>query len=239
MIHDPLRKFFVDTDPTRDLSDAELDTMFAAGRLFERIKSAREVTLSARTPKRLWRRTATITLTSVLVLAGTAAAISFLRAPVRDTSRLSCFAQTSLASAAAVVPYSSDPLAACGSLLHWPTLPGSPSPHGSLCVLADGSLAGFPPSRTAHECEVLGLETFNGHLKSPDVADFESSVQAIFNEHKCMTLPTARREVLRLIGKHGLTGWHVSTSGSDSLRACATLALEIQSRHVGIVGIVN
>ena len=238
-MHDPLKKFFTDADPTRELSDAEFDTMFPAGPLFERIKGARDVTLSARTTKRLSRRIASITLSSVLVLAGTAAAITFLRAPVRDTSRLSCYEKASLASAAAVTPYSSDPLAACGSLLHWPALLGSPSPHGSLCVLADGSLAGFPPSRKAHECEVLGLEMFNGRLKSPDVADFESSVQAIFNQHKCMTLPTARREVLRLIAKHGLTGWRVSTSGSDSLRACATLALEIQARTVGIVGIVN
>ena len=237
MTREPLKKFFADADSTKDLSDTELDAMFPHDRLFERVQSALVSEPSARTQKRLWRRTATISVTAILVLAGTAAAISFLRAPVRDVTRLSCFEEVSLTSKAAVVPYSTDPLAACGSAMRWPSVPRSPSPEGSLCVLGDGSLAGFPPARTAHVCEVLGLAAFNGHLKNPEAAAFERSAQAIFTQRPCMTLPTARREVLRLIGKFGLTRWRVRTSGSGSPSACATLAMEVKLRTVSIVGI--
>lgn len=239
MIHDPLKKFFADADPTRKWSDTEIDTMFPPDRLLERIEHAREVRAITQTPRKLWRRTTIIASASILVLAGTAAAISFLRAPVRDVSRVSCFERVSLTSTVAVVPYSTDPLAVCGSLLHWPAVPRSPSPGGSLCVLQNGSLAGFPPSRKAKVCEALGLETFNHRLKSARVASFEHSVQAVFNEHTCMTLPTAQREVLRLIEKFGIANWTVKTIGSTSPVACATLAIETPSLTVRLIGIAR
>lgn len=237
MTREPLKKFFADSDSTKELSDSDLDAMFPHDRLFERVQSALMSEPIARIQKRLWRRTATISVTAILVLAGTAAAISLLRAPVRDVTRLTCFEGVSLTSKAAVVPYSADPLAACGSAMHWPSAPRSPSPEGSLCVLGDGSLAGFPPSRTVQVCEVLGLPTFNGQLKNPADAAFERTSQSIFTEHPCMALLGARREVLRLIGKFGLTRWRVRISGSRSPRACATLAIDVKARRVGIIGI--
>lgn len=237
MKRDPLKRYLADADPTKDLSDAELDAMFPHDRLFGRIQSVLESEPVAKNPQRLWRRTATMSITAILVLTGTAAALSFLRSPVRDTTKLSCFERVSITSKAAVVPYALDPLFSCRSVMHWPEVPRSPSPAGSLCVLGDGSLAGFPPSRKEHVCEVLGLATFNGHVKNPEVAAFERSAQTIFNQRPCMTLPTARREIIRLIGRFGLTRWRVRTSGSDSLIACATLALEVQSRTVGIIGV--
>lgn len=239
MIHDPLKKFFTNADPTREWSDADIDVMFPPDRLLDRIEHAREVSAITQTPRKLWRRTTIIASASILVLAGTAAAISFLRAPVRDVSRVSCFERDSLTSTVAVVPYSTDPLAVCGSLLHWPAVPGSSSAGGSLCVLQNGSIAGFPSSRKAKVCETLGLETFSHHLKSPGVARFEHSVQAVFIEHTCITLPTAKREVLRLIDKYGLTTWTVKTIGSPSQDTCATLAIEIPSMTVRLIGIAK
>jgi len=174
----------------------------------------------------------------VLTLAGTAAAITIWRAPVQDVTHLGCFETVSLATNVDVIGYTSNPLAACGAIMHWPSVPGSSSPHGSLCVLSDGSLAGFPPSRRSNVCGFLGLATYNGHLQNPPVAHFEQAAQNYFTGHPCMVPATARQVILRLLENFKISGWQVRITGSKSTSACATLSIQVKSRIVGLVGFV-
>jgi hypothetical protein len=237
--YDPLQKFFDIADPTKDLSNAELDALFPTESLLERLKGEVNNEPVGWFRKRLWRRTIIVSTTAVLVLAGTAAAFTFLRSPVQDVTRLSCFESVSLSSGAEVVAYSGQPLAMCRSVMHWLPVPGSPVPNGSLCVLTNGSLAGFPPSRRAQACTQLGLPVFNGRLKNPEVAAFEQAAQNYFSENSCMDPAAARNGVLQLIGRFAISGWHVRVSGSKSEVACATLGIQGKVRVVDIVEIIN
>ena len=181
-------------------------------------------------------RVAAISATVVLTLAGTAAAITIWRAPVQDVTHLGCFETVSLATNVDVIGYTSNPLAACGAIMHWPSVPGSSNPHGSLCILSDGSLGGFPPSRISEVCATLGLATFNGHLKSLPVAHFEQAAQNYFTANQCVSLETARQQILGLLEKFKISGWHIHIYGAKSTSACATLGLQIKSQIVDIVG---
>lgn len=183
-------------------------------------------------------RVAAISATAVFALAGTAAAITFWRAPVQDITHIGCFEKVSLHTNVDVIAYSSNPLAACGAAMHWPSAPGSSNPHGSLCVLSDGSLAGFPPSRKPDVCATLGLATFNGRLKSLPVGHFELAAQNYFTSHPCVTLGAAQQQILGLLEKFKISGWHVRIYGSKSTLACATFGLQVKSQTVDLVGIV-
>jgi hypothetical protein len=237
MSYDPFAQVLEAVDPARGLSDAELDAMFSPVALLERLET--EV---AKAPvrwwrRRPWRRTTIITLSTVLVLAGSAAAISLLRSSAHDTSRLSCFEKVSLSPNAHVFAFHSHPLATCASVMSWPSVPKSPNPSGSLCVLANGSLAGFPPTRENHVCVKLGLATFNGRLKSPRFVSFERAAENYFTAHPCEPSRTARTAVLQLMGQFGIDQWRLQTSGSTASGACATLNIQVGVRLVNIVDI--
>jgi hypothetical protein len=237
MIHDPFASILEAVDPTLNLSDTELDAMFSTDHLLERLQHEIANERLSWFRRRPWRRTTIFTLSAVLVLAGSAAAITLLRSSAHDTSRLSCFTRDSRSLNGEVFGFSRGPLAACQAALDWKSIPASPEPSGSLCVLPNGSLAGFPPSRQAHVCSRLGLAVFNGHVKNPKVADFQRSAQVYFIEHSCESPPTAQKAVLRLIGQFGIDQWRVQTSGSTSTSACATLNILVKARTVNIVGI--
>jgi hypothetical protein len=235
---DPLQKIFDDIDPVKDVSDTDLDSLLPTESLFERLHHDIEEEPPSWRHRRMWRRTMVISASAVLALAGAAVAITFLRSPVRDTTSLSCFARVSLTSTADVVPYGSHPLSICQSLMHWPSVPDSPAPTGSLCVMSNGTLAGFPPSRESSVCTALGLLTFNGHVADLKVAAFEASVRSYFIKHTCMKPAAARVEIQRLLKKNNISGWRVEVSGSRAVLACATLSIQVSARLVDIVGFV-
>ena len=191
-----------------------------------------------RSPRTMRRRVTLISLAGVLVVAGTAAAITFLRSPVRNVTTLSCYEKVSLHTNIDVIAYSSDPLAACGALMHWRSVPASSDPHGTLCLLSNGSLAGFPPSRNADVCGELGLATFNGRVQNSRSAQFQRAALAAFTAHPCMTPETAHRKILQLLKHFGLVGWKVREYGTTSPAACATLGLQPEARIVDIVRVV-
>ena len=234
---DPLQEFFDSLDSAKGLSDAQLETLHPTTSLLERLQ--RETTKDSVNwfRRRIWRRTLIISASTVFVLAGTAAAITLLRSPIQVTTSLSCFREDSLKSGAEVVAYSEHPLSACQSFLHWSLEPSGASSRGSLCVLSEGSLAGFPPSRESQVCTKLGLAVFNGRVVNHQIASFQQAAQRYFSENPCISTSTAQIGVQRLIGKYGITNWHVRVSGSRVGTACATLSIEVKSRIVGIVGI--
>ena len=238
MKNDPLEKIFDDIDPIKDLSDTDLDSLLPTDSLLERLHRDIEKEPPSWRHRRMWRRTMVISASAVLTLAGAAAAITFLRSPVQDATRLSCFARVSLTSTADVVPYASHPLSICQSLMQWSSVPGSPAPSGSLCVLSNGSLAGFPPSRESHVCTALGLSSFNGRVADLKVAAFEESAQNYLTKHPCMKPAIARGEVKRLLRRYNISGWRVEVSGSKAVSACATLSIQVSVRLVDIVGFV-
>ncbi len=232
------QKIFDAIDVTRDLSDADLESMSPTENLLKRLDHPARPQPVSWYRRRLWRRTIVISTTTALVLAGTAAAISLSRGPVRDVTRLSCFAKVSLTSRADVIAYTSQPLSVCRTLMGWPSVPMSPSPDGSLCVLSDGSLAAFPPSRKHQVCEQIGLAKFDGHIANMKVAAFQQSTQNLFTEHPCMVPFVASQQVQHLLKNYGISGWKVQISGSKSTKACATLSIQVTSRLVDIVGFV-
>lgn len=238
MKDDPLQRIFDRLDATKNLSDSDLDAIMPTERLLNRLNNELSKEHVGWFRRRFWRRTVVITTTTVLVLAGTAAGISLLRGPVHDVTRLSCFAKVSLTSGADVISYTSNPLSACQSFMHWPAVPSSSSPNGSLCVLSNGSLAAFPPSRRRQVCADLGLAVFDGHIANLKVAAFEESTQNYFTAHLCMAPGVARQEVERLLRKYDITGWRVRITGKQSTNACATLSIQVSSRLVDIVEFV-
>ncbi len=238
MKDDPLQRIFDRLDATKNLSDSDLDSIMPTERLLDRLNNELSREPVGWFRQKFWRRTIVITTTTVLVLAGTAAGISLLRGPVRDVTRLSCFTKVSLTSGADVISYTGHPLSACQSLMHWPSVPSSSSPNGSLCVLSNGSLAAFPPSRKDQVCADLGLPIFDGHIANLKVAAFEESTQNYFTAHPCMSPGVAHVEVQRLLRKYDLTGWRVTVTGKQSTNACATLSIQVSSRLVDIVEFV-
>lgn len=239
MTHDPLQKAFDAIDPTKDMSDAQLQALLPTEALLSRLHESRANPPTGQVLRFRWRKVAIISSSAVLVLAGTAAAITFLRSPVLDVTHMGCFQMVSLHTNEKVIPYSSNPLASCEQAMHWKPIPGSPAPSGSLCVLSDGSLAGFPPSRNPETCARLGLATFNGQLKNPEVVRFEQAARSYFASNSCVSPPAARREMLNLIGRFGLAGWRVQSSGSAATTACASFGIQVHLRIVDIVGIVK
>jgi hypothetical protein len=236
---DPIRELFENLDPIKDLSDDQIRALHPTDSLLERLHDEIAGKSINWFHKKIWRRTLIITMSTVFVLAGTAAAITLLQSTVRVTTSLSCFEADSLRSGAHVVAYSEHPLSACRTSLLWPTPSGGHPRHGSLCVLSNGSLAGFPPSRQSMICAKLGLAVFRGRIGSPQTALFQQAAQHYFHENLCVPPPVGRKSVQRLIGEYGITNWHVQVSGSRQQSACATLAIEVKSRTVDIVGIAK
>ncbi len=234
------QEVFDAVDPAKGLDDAQLDAKLPAERMFQRIQdqlSSKPVPWFRRRP---WRRAAIISTTAILVIAGSAAAITFLRSPVTNSSGLSCYSQDSLHSKViAEFSYRSHPLALCQSELKWKPEKKGATPSGFLCVLSNGTLAGFPPSKEAESCAKLGLAVFNGKLKYPRVLAFENSADQYFSKNQCVSISAARAHVLLLLGRFGLVGWRIHTGGSSAPRACATFGIQVDFRIVDVVGIVR
>ncbi len=238
MKDDAFRQLFNAVDPVKGLGDKELDAIFPADRVLRRIQTEYSSKQFRGFRHRSWRRTAIVSISAILVFAGTAAAITLLRSPVSNTYRFSCYSQDSLHSRVVEeFSYSSHPLELCHSELKWKRERKGATPSGFLCVLLDGSLAGFPPSAHNENCAKLGLAVFNGRLKYPRVLSFENLVERYFSKNQCVSISTAQKRVLLLIGKYGLVGWRIRTSGSDSRVACATFGIQVGSRIIDIVGI--
>jgi hypothetical protein len=227
---DPLEELFESIDPLRGIDDA---TLHAPGTSIDRLH--RE--LSRRQLRHSFgRRGAVFSIVSFVVLASSAAAITLLRSPVRDVASIGCYQKSSLTSTAEVVPYGNNPLAICNGVWHWKKVPRAGSPFGSLCVLGDGSLAAFPPSRERDVCARLGLPIFNGLRKNIDVSTFQTAAISYFALHPCVSPANASFEVRILLGRYGLPDWQVRNTGSQSPSSCAFPAFQISARIVDIVG---
>ena len=237
MTHDPFQDFFDAVDPVKDLSDAQLEALHPEANLIDRLRAETRKESVGGFRQKVLRRSVVVTVATVFVLAGTAAAVALLRSPAQVTTSLSCFRTDSLRNGADVIAYSQSSLAACQSLMQWAPVPSSPSPDGSLCVLSNGSLAAFPPSRETQVCSKLGLSDFNGSVKNPAVGAFRRATQQYFLDHRCSAPATALAGIQRLIGQFGITDWHLRMRGSRRLSACATLAIDVKSKTVEIVGI--
>jgi hypothetical protein len=238
MKRDPIKRFFDVADSSKNVTDASLDDRFPTEDLLTRLRNAVEPEPARKFRCRLLHRTTVISIVAVLAVAGTAAAVAFLSSPVADTSTLSCYNQVSLTShVIEVVPFSSHPLSACDTALHWKQVPESPSPTGSLCILSNGTLAGFPPSKRADVCAYLKLPTYDGRATNPHVDEFEKAAVHYFGERPCIPPETARSEVLRLLAMFELKHWHVRFNRTRSAKACETLAIQVKSHVVELVGL--
>jgi hypothetical protein len=236
MRRDPFEQLFESLDRTRNITDSQIDELFSVESLNSIAYTPTRRRRGGRLGKRLLRRGTVVATVAVLLVGSAAAAITLTRGPVETVTSMTCYQHDSLRSTANVVSYSSTPLAFCSQLLRWPT---SSDPHdeGSLCLLSNGSLAAFPPSRKFQGCKALGLEEFNGRLANPDAAKFELAAENYFSRHQCEARAKARGAILQLMGTNGLVGWTVRLTGSSSPKACATLAILTSSQEVNIVGI--
>lgn len=236
MKRDPLVKAFRTLDPTKKLTDEQLDTMFSVKELLDQLNSPKRLSWFASTRRRVWRRSVVASVIAVLMAGGVATAITLSRSPVRSVAHMACYQSTSLSSIAEVTSYGNNPLSLCAQVMHWPAPRSGVHGRGMLCVLSDGSLAAFPPSSREESCAKLGLVTFNGRLASPHVAAFQQAAESYFVHHQCDSTQDFRLTMLRLLGKFGVVGWHVQTVGSKSANACATLGFDVESKLVDVVG---
>jgi len=237
---DPFKKLFESADPTRGVSSREIDKLIDEAQIFQRLHDRVKDISRKPQPHGPWRRVALISTVAVLVLGGAAAAITLLRSPVTNTSQVSCYSQDSVHSKIiSEVPYGPHPLASCQAQLRWKSVPSSPTPAGLLCVLPNGTLGGFPPSKKFQNCSLIGLATFNGKLAYPHVLAFEIAAHTYFEEHACSKVPSAKHEMLALIGKYGLRGWTIHVDGLRAPSACATLAVQPDRHSVDVVGVVE
>ncbi len=235
MSDDDLWEAFEASDPTREITDGDLDERLSTDRLLQSVRDEAKSRRVRRFPRK-GRRIGLITASAVFVLSGTAAAISLIRSPVANTTELACFSSASLDSKGVVVKLTTDPLSTCDTLMRWPAASAGGA-RGMLCVLSDRSLGGFPRTRKADECEALGLVAYDGHVRDVPVAAFQEAVQHYFEAHHCDTLEAARAEVVRLLNRYGISDWRIRVTGLTGVGSCATLAVEPTKKTVGIVGI--
>ncbi len=238
-MNDPFEKVFQNIDPLNEVSDDQIETIMPAENLLRRIHS--EVTM-----KRRWRfvasrrRGAVISIVAVLAISGTAAALTFLRSSVRDTSSLACYSQDSLtAKLIEVYPYHPKPLEFCRNEMSWKPPGKGKKSHGAICVLLNGTLGAFPSYGERGVCAKLGLSVFNGKLKYPLVSKFEAAAANYFSQHQCVSRETGQARVLALMGRYGLIGWHLHETGSGAAGACATFDFDVADQTVHIVGVVG
>ena len=238
MKRDLLKDYFEEVDPTKNVTDASLHDRFPTEDMLARVHQAVEDRPARKVRHIGWHRTTVISIAAILAITGTAAAISFLRSPVTDTSRFACYSQVSLTpKVIEELPVSNQPLGECRVALHWKQVPGSPAPKGTLCVLPNGTLAGFPPSRKINVCSSLKLATYSGRSKNISVAEFQKSAMNYFGERSCVAPEMARREIIHLFVKFDLTYWRVRFTRTSSVGACSTLAVQVKDRVVDLVGI--
>jgi hypothetical protein len=237
---DPLKRLFESADTTRGMSERAIDQLVEHTQLLQRAQDGARDVPFWREHQRLWRRAALISSAAVLAVGGAATAITLLRSPVTNTSQMSCYSQDSVHSRViSEMPYSVHPLGACKAQLHWRSVPSSKTSAGLLCVLPDGSLGGFPPSKKYETCTSIGLTAFNGKLKYPHVFAFEKAAHSFFEIHACSNVALARRRMLELIGKYALRGWTVQVSGSKVPTACATFDTQSARRIIDVVAVIE
>lgn len=235
---DPFKSFFKSVDPTRGLRESEIDELVERAQLFQRVLGRVNDDPARRQRQRTWRRAAVISTVAIFLVGGAAAAITLLRSPVTNASQMSCYSQDSVHSKTTLeIPYSAHPLASCKAELHWKLVLSSRTPAGLLCVLPDGTLGGFPPSKKIKNCSSIGLPAFNGKLRFANVLAFENAAHGYFEEHVCPTPTSAKNEMLALIGKYGLRDWVVRVYGSDAPTACATFAVQPTNHIINIVAV--
>jgi hypothetical protein len=237
MSRDPFDQLFKALDRTRHLSDTQVDEMFSVEPLYRLARVENRELSVGRLRRRWWRRGSVIASVAFFVVGSAATAITLSRGPVQTVADMTCYQGDSLRTTPYVVSYAANPLAFCSQLLHWSTSAKKTHEKGSLCLLSDGSLAAFPPTRSSELCKSLGLTRFNGHLANPDLAKFQIAAENYFTIHQCESLDSARQAMLRLLGTNGVVGWKVRLTGLTSPRACATLAFLLNSSEVDIVGI--
>jgi hypothetical protein len=138
-----------------------------------------------------------------------------------------------------VFPYNSTPLEFCRKEMGWKSPGKGKSPQGAVCVLLDGTLGVFPSEGESGICAKLGLSVFNGKLKYPLVSRFEAAAENYFSHNQCVSRDTGRARVLALMGRYGLTDWHLEKTGSSAVGACATFDFDLANRTVHIVGFVR
>jgi hypothetical protein len=238
-MNDPFEKVFQNIDPLKEFSDDQIETLMPVGNILRRIQVDIETKRRGRfIPTR--HRVAVISTVAVLAISGTAAALTLLRSPVRDTSSLACYSQDSLtAKLIEVFPYNSKPLEFCRSEMDWKNLGEGKKSHGAVCVLSNGTLGAFPSNGERGACAKLGLSVFNGKLKYPLVSKFEAAATDFFSHHQCVSRNAGRARVLALMGRYGLIGWHLHETGSGAAGACATFDFDVASRTIHIVGILR
>jgi len=237
MSDDFFQRLFDAVDPTKGISDAQLAEEFPLEQVAFCLRNDFVERRIRRFHRRPWRRATVFILSITVLVAGTATAIDLLRSPIRVATTLSCFQFDSLSSKVDVVGFSGHPLAACASVAHWHEPNQTSTPRGFLCVLSNGSLAGFPSSSRRRNCEFLGLPSFDGKFQKSAEKKFQQSLQRYFSVHTCVTSQIARDEVRDAIGKFGLSEWRVRVSGSLDIRACSTLNIQVGRRTVNIVEI--
>jgi hypothetical protein len=233
---DDLWKAFEESDPTRGVSDDDLDELLSTAQLLDRVHDETRRRRVRHFPLR-WRRVGIVTTSVVIVLSGTAAALSLISSPTTNTTELACFSAAALHSKTSAVTLDAHPLRTCAALMKWPAPAPKGLPSGVLCVLSNGSLGGFPTTGKANECATIGLEPYDGHVLDVPAAAFQEAAENYFAAHRCATLATARTEVSQLLTRHHVTGWRVRVSGSTSAGACATLAVRAGRKIVAIVGV--
>lgn len=236
MSDDDLRKRFESADPARHATDELLDRSLSTAKVIE------FALVDSRHRRRWrfhrkWKRAGIFTASLVLVAGGSVAAMTLLREPVQNTTQLTCFATIAQGSNATVVSLTTHPLRTCQNIMHWAKLPQEPKSHGALCILSNGSIAGYPPSPDRNECKALGLATYNGHSQNSRAEAFQMSAQNYFVTHRCQSLIVARHAMERLLNRFDVAGWSVRVSGSRSPKACATLAVLPKDKTIDIVGI--
>lgn len=246
MIKDPFKELFESADPTRGLSNGEIDKIIGDAQIFQRLHDrAKDISREPQPhgpwrpqPHGPWRRVALISTAAVLVLGGAAAAVTLLRSPATNTSHMVCYSQDSVHSQIiSEIPLGPHPLALCQAQLHWKSVPSSPTPAGLLCVLPNGTLGGFPPSKKHHSCSSIGLVAFNHKFAHPYVRAFEKAAHSYFADHACPKVVEAKNEMLKLIRQNGLRGWRVRVYGSTNSGACATFAIEPTRHLIDIVAV--
>ena len=235
MSRDPFEGLFESLDRTRDLDDAQIDLMIPTANLLSQIDGASIPAVMKK--RRFWRRGLVLSTVAILVAGSAAAAITLSRGPVETVAHMTCYRSDSLRSTADVISYQANPLAECSQVMHW-TATANQGAHGegSLCLLADGSLSAFPPSHRMGLCSYLHLAEFNGELAHPEFSKFQSVAEMYFARHRCQSVNTAHQQVLQLMGAYGLASWSVRVMDSISPKACATLAFQLKSKVVDIVG---
>lgn len=233
MTNDPWQRLFDAIDPVKGMSDTEIDALIPTEGLAQRVQNreARKPADSSRW--RSTRRVAIVATIVVLIVAGIVTG-AIVRAPSPKASLVECYSRDSpTSSVTAAVPYTRHSMASCQTQSRWRLGPRGHASSGILCVLSNGTLGAFPAPTGTTSCAKMGLASFNS-LKNPQVFRFEKYAHRYFVNNPCVPPTDARRQILELIGRFGLVGWHVFLNSTAPSRGCAIVAVESRSQVISI-----